>query len=129
MANGNCLYNACSIAITGNNNDVSVILRCLTSIELFENASYYANHPVIKSQHESGAFTSLKNAFAMCLSDTALSVYENLDCNAAVVGEAKNNAKNYEFSSMMCLFALASVLGCTIESYFPVTNDSAPREE
>ena len=55
MANGNCLYNACSIAITGNNNDVSVILHCLTSIELFENASYYANHPVINSQHESGA--------------------------------------------------------------------------
>ena len=64
----------------------------------------------------------------MCLSDTALSVYENLDCSAAVIEEAKNNAKNFEFISM-CLCALASVLGCTIESYFPVTTDSAPREE
>ena len=27
---------------------VSVILCCLKSIELFENASYYANHPVVK---------------------------------------------------------------------------------
>ena len=63
----------------------------------------------------------------MCLSDTALSVYENLDCSAAVIEEAKNDAKNFE--SMMCLCALASVLGCTIESYFPVTTDSAPREE
>jgi hypothetical protein len=88
LANGNCLYNACSIALTGNDRRISGILRCLTSIELYEHALYYANHPVIKLQYENGAFTSLKNAFAMCLSDTALSVFENYDNTAAVIEEA-----------------------------------------
>ena len=117
------------LAITGNNNDVSVILLASQALNYLK---MLPTMPIILSlNHNMKAVHSLhlKNAFAMCLSDTALSVYENLDCNAAVVGEAKNNAKNYEFSSMMCLFALASVLGCTIESYFPVTNDSAPSEE
>ena len=47
-------------------------------IELHEHAPYYAGHPVVKSQHENGAFTWLKIAFAMCLSDTAMSVFENM---------------------------------------------------
>ena len=129
MANGNCLYNACSIALTGNDHRISGILRCLTSIELYEHAPYYANHPVVKSQHENGAFTSLKNAFAMCLSDTALSAFEKYDSTAAVVEEAKHNAHNYEFSWMMCMFALATVIDCTIQSYYPITNDSAQRQD
>ena len=36
LANGNDLFNACSIALTGNES-LSNYLRCLTSIELFEN--------------------------------------------------------------------------------------------
>ena len=127
MANGNCLYNACSITLIGNEN-LSAILRCLTSIELYEIASYYADHPLVKSQHENGAFTSLKNAFVMCLSDAALSIFERSGNKAAVVKEAKQNAQSYEFSSMMCMFALATVIGCTIQSYFRIINDSAPRQ-
>jgi hypothetical protein len=126
MANGNCLYNACSIAVTGNGSDISVILRCLTSIKLFENAAYYANHPIILSQHESGAFVYQTNAFAMCLSDNALKKGRGIP---AVIEKARNNAKNYQFSTMLCFFALALVLGCTIESYYPITNDSAPQQE
>ena len=48
-------------------------------IELHEYAPYYAGHPVVKSQHENGAFTWLKIAFANCLSDTAMSVFENMN--------------------------------------------------
>jgi hypothetical protein len=47
-------------------------------IELREHAPYYAGHPVVKSQHEKGAFTWLKIAIAKCLSDTAMSVFENM---------------------------------------------------
>ena len=94
--NGNCLYNACSIALTGSEN-LAAYLRCLTSIEMYENASFYSDHPIINLQHESGAFTSLKNAFAICLSDTALSVFEKHDSTAAVVEEAKCNSHNSTF--------------------------------
>ena len=86
--------------------------------------------PIILSlSHSTKKAHSLKNAFATCLSDTAISVFEKLGSNAAVVEEAKNNANNSEFSSMMCFFALASVCGCTIESYYPITNDSAPKQD
>ena len=47
-------------------------------IECMNMLHIYAGHPVVKSQHENGAFTWLKIAFAMCLSDTAMSVFENM---------------------------------------------------
>ena len=65
----------------------------------------------------------------MCLSDTALSVFEKHDQTAAVVEEAKHNMHNYEFSLMMCMFALATVINCTIRPYYPITNDSLPRQD
>ena len=105
-ANGNCLFNACSIALTGNES-LSSYLRCLTSIELFENAKFYANHP---HPHKNGAFTSLKNAFAMCLSDAALTIFEQSDDIAAVLEEAKQTANNYTYSSMVCMLALSTGL-------------------
>ena len=41
---GNCLYNAASMAIYGNET-VAPILRLLVAGELFQNAEYYARHP------------------------------------------------------------------------------------
>ena len=43
-ADGNCLYRACSLAVTGNE-DAHILLRALTSIELYCYADYYAAHP------------------------------------------------------------------------------------
>jgi hypothetical protein len=108
---------------------VSAVLRCLSSIELYENAQHYSSHPTVKLLHEKGAFTSIKNAFAMCLSDSALSVFETQSLVAAVIEEAQLNAQNFKFSSMMCMFALATVINCRIESYYPVGKDLSPREE
>ena len=42
--NGNCLFNAASINLVGNE-DMSVILRLLTAAELYIHADFYANHP------------------------------------------------------------------------------------
>ena len=92
------------------------------------NAAYYAKHPLIQLQHDKGAFTSLRNAFAMCISNASLSEFEKKGHLAAVVAEAKSNAHNYEFSSAMCMFALASVIRFAIESYYPVVNDQEPEE-
>ena len=126
-ADGNCLYNAASIALTGSEK-LSPYLRRLCSIELYENAACYSDHPVIKSQHDNGAFTSIKNAFAMCLSNSALSKFEKHDAIAAIIEEGKGNSINYTFSSMMCMFALATVTECTIESYFPISGEAAGRD-
>ena len=44
---GNCLYNAVSIVLV-ENESLAYNLRVLTSIELFENNSFYANHSYFK---------------------------------------------------------------------------------
>ena len=68
---GNCLYNACSLARVGSES-MAIYLRSLTSIEMYTNARYYCTHPLIEQQHKKGAFENRSNAFAMCLSDAAL---------------------------------------------------------
>ena len=68
---------------------------------MYENAQYYGSHPTIKLMHEKGAFTSIRNAFAICLSDSALSVFESQGLVAAVIEEALLNAQNFTFSSMI----------------------------
>ena len=64
----------------------------------------------------------------MCLSDAALTFFEQSDGIAAVLEEAKQTANNYTFSSMMCMLALSTVIQCAIQSYFPVSNDTAEKE-
>ena len=68
---GNCLYNACSIALCGTEK-LAPYLRCLTSIEVFVSCLFYVKHPILEQQHNKGAFSSIGNAFAMCFSDIAL---------------------------------------------------------
>ncbi|XP_028419094.1 uncharacterized protein LOC114544742 [Dendronephthya gigantea] len=121
---GNCLYNACSIALCGNESLASY-LRCLTSIELFLNSSFYAKHPIIEQQHKKGAFSSIANTFAMCLSDIALGSVTKEDPCAPILTEAYSNAMNHQWSSFICLLSLSSVVKRPIESYFPIT----PNEE
>ena len=67
---GNCLFNACSISLCGNES-LSSSLRILTAIELFVNAQFYANHPCLLLEWESSGnlFRSKKSIFASCLSD------------------------------------------------------------
>jgi hypothetical protein len=69
-------------------------------------------------------FTSLKNAFAMCVSDAALTFFENSN----EVLEAKETAKNYTFLPMVCMFALSTVIQCASQSYHPLTNDTVAKE-
>lgn len=63
------------------------------------------------------------------MSDSGLSVFETQGLVAAVIEEAQLNAQNFTFASMMCMFALATVINCCVESYYPVSKDSSPREE
>ena len=65
----------------------------------------------------------------MCLSDSALSVFETQSFVAVVIKEAQLNAQNFNFSSMMCMFALATVINCCIELYYPVGKDLSPRDD
>ena len=52
----------------------------------------------------------MKNAFAMCLSDTVLTAFEKGGRYTAVIAKANVNARNHTFSSFMCVLALYPVL-------------------
>ena len=51
MANGNCLFNSASLSLVGNNSLVHK-LRVMAAVELHLNATYYAQHPALKSVYE-----------------------------------------------------------------------------
>ena len=119
---GNCLFNACSIALVGDES-LAVSLRCLTAIELYQNAQYYALHPLLELQHNNGAFNSTNNAFAMSISDAALDASEGKNHVQAVCFEASRIAKDYQSATFVCELALASVIGRPIEAYYPVRKD------
>ena len=56
----------------------------------------------------------------MCVSDAALTFFENSNEITAVLEGAKGTVKNYAFSSMVCMFALSTVIQCAIQSYYPL---------
>ena len=66
---GNCLCNACSIALCGTEVFVEVFVSCL----------FYVKYPILEQQHNKGAFSSIGNAFAMCFSDVALNSFAKED--------------------------------------------------
>ena len=66
----------------------------------------------------------------MCLSDKALDALSKENPSEAVVAEARNNAKNYTYSSFICIIGLSNVLKLPIESsYYPILLSSDVTEE
>ena len=117
---GNCLYRACSKLLCGKEN-LSDMLRNLTSIELFNHQEFYASHPcVLEKLH---VFKSENTAFSATLSDSGLGDgYDRKNPSNRVVciqREAIRNATVGTYSSLMCLFALTSVTGMSIISVYP----------
>ena len=119
-SDGNCMYRACSKLLCGHE-DLWNLLRDLTSIELFKNQEFYAFHPYIKDK--SHLFASENTAFSAAASDGALADgYErnNPSSRAVVIRrEAIRNAVPDTFSSLLCMFALSSVVGMDITTVYP----------
>ncbi|XP_065069047.1 uncharacterized protein LOC135694297 isoform X2 [Rhopilema esculentum] len=120
---GNCLYNAASVAITGQE-ELSPTLRALTSAELYLNATYYASHPHFvsllatdKTPGLIGRFFQLSHSFEV--SDLATSNHFEFTQSAKV--EALKNCQVKRWSPFICLLALASVIGIPIHSLYPET--------
>ena len=128
MADGNCLYNACSIALTGKDScvllfcDAYQVLSCmkmLSTMQVIQQLSWR-----IKKR----AFTSVNNAFAMCL----ILPFPFLKHKVLLQRLLKKRSlmhRIWNFSSMMRIFAVVTVTNCRIESYYSVGKDLSPRED
>ena len=114
--NGNCLFNSCSLALKGDES-LSVYLRCLTSIELFEHSEHYANHPIIFDEGRFGKLNE-NTIFSNLLSHAAFALFQKDERLSAANAEAAGVAVNIAFSSFLSLLAVSSVIEMPIESYY-----------
>ena len=116
QTDGNCLFSSVSILLCGNNTLVDV-LRLLCSIELFQNVSYYASHPLLQNLFETKKdyFVSLRSIYEIAVSSKATGV----SLEELVKSEALRSCKPGEWGSFMCLLALSSVTKRNIFSVYP----------
>ena len=91
---------------------------------MYTNAAYYADHPLIKyifSKNQT-SFQTEDSVFSMMLSHFATKnfVFGN-DCTRekCIIDEAYSTLVVGRYSSIMCICALASVLGKSLSSYSP----------
>lgn len=122
--NGNCLFNACSIALIGDES-ISIYLRCLTSIEMFKWSNHYANHPMIYGQYLHGKKINENAIFSITISQIAFQLFRKDFRISPVQAEAVNVAKNFTYSPFLSVLALSSAIGRPIESYYPIENEAA----
>ena len=117
---GNCLFNAMSTALSGNES-LSSVLRLLTVAELFAYSEFYADHPQIADIAQVSSYSkhAILNIF---LSDQkAEKTYSgNIDnVRRAIEVLAQETAKPFVFSSHFHILALASVISKPIQSVYP----------
>lgn len=120
-SNGNCLYNSASIIPNGNE-DLSLLLRLLTAVELYKNAPFYATHPNLPEAVSDCCLPEI-SLFIQFLSDWGLKVFENTkDRIEAVKGEAIAGCRDKKRSEMIHMTALSTVIGRLIFSLYPECN-------
>ena len=98
------MYDACFIALIGDESLANRV-RALTCIELFVNASYYADHPHFEDLEKSGKI-SKKSSFVNSLIFEAFDNYAIGYYSSAVRQEAQINVSDAWYSSFLCLLAL-----------------------
>ena len=86
-------------------------------MELFENLSFYANHPLLQSLYETKKeyYKSLKTIYEVAVSSKAT----GNSLEGLVKSEALRSCKPGEWGSFMCLLALSSVTKRNIYSVYP----------
>lgn len=120
-SNGNCLYNSASIILNGNE-DLSLLLRLLTAVELYKNAPFYATHPNLPEAASDCCLPEI-SLFIQFLSDWGLKVIEDTkDRNEAVKGETIAGCRDKKLSEMIHMMALSTVIGRLIFPLYPECN-------
>lgn len=122
-ANGNCLYSSVSLTLVGNNSLIES-LRILTSIELFTNPDFYAQHPCFSStidEHPEYFSISVNNLLPMSVSKECLDTgFARADL---VKQEAILNCSEKKWSSFLCILGLSSAISRNIFTYYPDCGD------
>ena len=124
LSNGNCLCNSASICLFGHNNHLNE-LRWLTSIELYENAKFYCQHPVLLEclKVHSSVYSNFNSIFSCCLSQKSFNSFVSTDIVKSVKNEAIGNLKNGQYCSVLCILALSTIIDTQINCIYPSALD------
>ena len=102
------------------NDEYSTILRILTTIELFENAHYYENHPRFSEAVQSGFSFGDATLFTLALKEYGTAEWERSGSRvSAIQSEAIGGCELRKWSSLMHIMALATVICRPIFTIYP----------
>lgn len=120
--NGDCLYNAMSLAMDGTESNAS-LLRLLVALELLLNVDYYIHHPRLTSFSNTDSHHP-DTLFSLCLTTDSDQVFQDKSRSReeAIWSEARVASKSYEWSGFFHVAALSSVLCRPIFSAYPHCN-------
>ena len=96
-------------------------LPWLTSTELYENAKFYCQHPVLLEclKVHSSVYSNFNSIFSCCLSQKSFNSFVYTDIVKSVKDEAIYNLKNGQYCSFLCILALSTILGTQINCIYP----------
>lgn len=123
---GNCLFNSASIAICDDKR-LAPELQLRTSIELAVYRDFYREHPVLRAANVQFQFRrhgigvlSMGSLFDLtCFSAESERVHGKEGFEAALRSEVMITSVNYQYSGILQIMGLASVVGVPIQTLFP----------
>ena len=120
LPNGNCLYSSAAICLFGHNNHLNE-LRWLTSTELYENAKFCCQHPVVLEclKVHGSIYSNFNSIFSCCLSQKSFNSFVSTDIVKSVTDEAIYNLKNGQYCSFLCILALSTIIGTQNNCIYP----------
>ena len=120
--NGDCLFNAASILLCGNES-VAMLLCLLVAGELFFNAPFYADHDVFNDTTKTSTDLSFDTVFSIALTKAGEEKFaETRKKSEAVKAEALVAFTRGKWSSFMHVLELASVVSKPLHSIYPDVN-------
>lgn len=121
LGHGNCLFNSVSFVLCGSY-ALSNVLRMLTAAEVYIHANQYANHPKLQRAVDCPEITySSNNLFSIMLRDEASIISEPVK---AIEKEALVTCRDKQWSGMVDIMGIASVLHTNIWSVYPDCNSN-----
>ena len=126
LADGNCLFNAASMAFCGSAKHASE-LRSRTAIELILNIDFYANHPLVANAAipvRNGRCPNVNYTIEGMYVATIFSLEATAACQkngfrSGIEREIRNTARSGNFSGLLQIMGLASAMECNIRMVYP----------
>ena len=115
---GNCLYNAISSLLCGDES-LSTVLRLLVVGELYFHSNFYAHHEVFQRAVEMRIADERTLLAAALSADGDNALQKNGSLNEAIKEEAFSACETGKWSSLVTMMALASVISRPIYSVYP----------